>query len=321
MKSVSVVLATYKPNIEYFEKLLYSLNNQTYSNIEIIIRDDSDDEVTYCEISKMIKEKISNFDYVIYKNNKNIGSNRTFEILTKEAKGDYIAYCDQDDIWEKEKIYKLVEAIEKENAVLCYSDLSIIDNNDKLVTKSFRNIHIRLKHLYGENLFGYFLRRNSVTGCTMLINSYIAKEAIPFCHNYYVHDHWLTLFASMKGIIAYVKEPLIQYRIHDNNQIGASMLQGINSKEDYISKKLFKEKEKYEYLLKNYEFNDIQRKQIMKMGEWTQSRIDFFQSKSFKNTITMIRNIREDWQLVTFEMIIHLAPKGVVEKLFKKIKN
>lgn len=318
MKLVNIVLAIFRPNMGFLEKLLDSLNNQIYSEIVIIIRDDSEDETIHCQISKMIKDRIRNFNYVIYKNAKNIGSNKTFELLTKEANGDYIAYCDQDDIWDKEKIFKLVNSIEKEGAVLCYSDLSIIDGNDKLIAKSFKDINKRVEHVYGVDLFKYFLRRKSVTGCTMLIKSDIAQKAIPFC-DYYVHDHWLTLWASIEGKIAYVKEPLVKYRIHDNNQIGASMLDGINNKEEYIIKKLIKEKEKYEYLLKKYNFDNIQRQEIMQSGEWIGKKIDFFKRKNLKNTIFIISGFREDWQLVTLEMLINFAPKGIVERVFRRM--
>jgi len=321
MKLVNIVLATYKPNLVYFEKLLCSLNNQSYPNIDIIIRDDSDDDATFTEISELVKKIITNFNYTLLRNDRNVGSNKTFEMLTKDAKGDFIAYCDQDDIWEKGKISKLVKCIEKENSILCYSDLSIIDKNDILLAKSFRDINIRLKHMYADGLFGYFLRRNSVTGCTMLINSKIAKEAIPFCHEYYVHDHWLALYASMKGKISYVEEPLVRYRIHDNNQIGASMLKGINNKKDYLNKKLFREREKYEYLLNNYGFNAAQKKLILEMYEWTQQRIDFFQNKSFIDTINMMKGIKRDWQLIALEIIINFAPERAVNKLFKIIKK
>lgn len=321
MKLVNIVLATYKPNMLYFEKLLHSLNKQTYPNIRIIIRDDSDDEAIFLEVSNLVKEIITNFDFMLYRNNKNIGSNRTFEMLTEDAKCEYISYCDQDDIWEREKIQKLVDRIEKENAILCYSDLSIIDENDLLIAKSFKDINKRLKHMYGENLFGYFLRRNSVTGCTMLIESSIAKKAIPFCHDYYVHDHWLALYASMKGKLAYVKEPLIRYRIHANNQIGASMLKGINNREDYIKKKLFKERDKYKYLLNNFECNEVQKKLISEEYKCTQKRINLFQDKSLINTIKMIKCISHDWQLILLEVIIAFAPNSIVNKLLKSIKS
>lgn len=321
MKLVNVVLATYRPNMTYLDKLLVSLNNQTYQNIEITIRDDSADQITYDKISDLIKEKIINFNYTIHKNSQNIGSNKTFELLTKESKGDYIAYCDQDDIWEKEKIYILVKTTEEENAALCYSDLSIINENDLLIANSFKDIRKRLRHVYGENLFQYFLTRNSVTGCTMLIKSDIAKNAIPFCHGHYIHDHWLTLWASMFGKIAYVNKPLTKYRIHDNNQIGASWLLGINNKDDYFNNKLLKEKSKYEYLLNNYKFDDSKREQIQKIGELTKRRIDFFIKKDIKNTIFMIKNIKNDWQLFTFEILINMIPRNFSKKIFEKLKN
>lgn len=321
MKIVNIVLATYNPNMDYFVKLLCSLNTQTYSNLHLIVRDDGSNEVAFNSISNIIEKTITNFRYTIYKNTNNLGSNKTFELLTDDADGDYLAYCDQDDIWEKDKISKLVKCLENERAFLCYSDLSVIDENDKLIANSFKYIHKRLRHLQGDGLFGYFLRRNSVTGCTMLIKTAVAKRAIPFCHEFYVHDHWLTLYASSKGKVAYVKEPLIRYRIHGNNQIGASMLYGINSRVDYYNKKLLKEKEKYEYLLKHYIFNEEQNKSIYKILKWTETRILFFENRSLKNTLAVIKRIRDDYQLVGLELIINLAPSKVVRLLLRKIKS
>lgn len=321
MKLVNIVLATYKPNVEYFIKLVNSINEQSYPNIYLIVRDDSADEVAYKTIYDIIYSNVTNIGFTIYKNDKNIGSNKTFELLTVDAEGDYIAYCDQDDIWEKDKISKLVRCIENEQAVLCYSDLSVINEQDKFIANSFKDIHKRLKHIWGEGIFEYFLRRNSVTGCTMLIKSDVAKKAIPFCHDYYVHDHWLTLYASSIGRIAYVNEPLVRYRIHGKNQIGASMLNGINGKEDYYHKKLLKEKEKYCYLLSQYNFSEEQKQSINKILSWTEERISFFENKGFMNTLSIIKRIREDYQLVLLEMFINFAPNKVVEQLLQKLKS
>lgn len=321
MKLVNIVLAIYKPNTKYLEKLLYSLNGQTYPNIKIIIRDDSHDNEIFLELHNKIKSIITNFDYIIYQNSENFGSNKTFELLTQDADGDYIAYCDQDDIWEKDKISKLVETLENENAVICYSDLSIIDGDDILVASSFKDIHKRLKHVYGENLFEYFIRRNSITGCTMIIKACIAKEALPFCSNYFVHDHWLTLFGSTKGKIAFVEEPLIKYRIHENNQIGASMLSGINSREDYLTIKLLKEKEKCDFIYEKYHFSNNEKQIITKVSKWTQLRINFFRNRNIKNLLLMIKYMKEDPQLVLFEMIINLIPIYFSNKLIGKVKK
>jgi hypothetical protein len=320
-KKVNILLATFKPNFIFFKKLLQSLNQQTYSNITLTIRDDSDDIKFHQEIYHHVRENITSFEYKIYKNDVNLGSNKTFELLTNDADGEYIAYCDQDDIWENTKIKKLVETIENEDAVICYSDLSIIDKDDVIHAKSFKDIQKRLKHLHGTNLFDYFLRRNSITGCTMLIRSDVAKKAIPFCHKYYVHDHWLALFASTQGRVAYIREPLIRYRIHDNNQIGVSLLKGIKSIEDYLEKKLLNERKKYEYLLYNYEFNNSHREQIRKTKNWTEQRINFFRKLNLKNTFSMIKGLRVDWQLVLFEVIINFIPRRIVKGIFRIISK
>ena len=321
MKSVDILLATYKPNMVYFEKLLSSLNMQSYSNINLIVRDDSDDEKVYDTIAALVDKSITAFSYQIIKNDKNIGSNKTFEQLTKDASAEYIAFCDQDDIWEKEKIEKLVNVIKKEDAVLSYSDLSIIDENDILIANSFKDIHKRLKHLDGNNLFDFFLRRNSVTGCTMLIKSVVAKAAIALCNEFYTHDQWLTLYASSIGKIAYTSEPLIRYRIHGENQIGATMLTGIESREDYIEKKLMKERDKYIILIKCYNFNDNHTNAIKNVLSWTEERINFFEKKSFRNTISMLKKIRDDYQLILLEIAINLAPNMVGKKIIEKIKK
>lgn len=321
MKTVDIVLATYKPNKIYFEKLLKSLNDQTYPKINLIVRDDSEDNNEFERIQILINKNITNFNYKIFKNDKNLGSNKTFEELTKDASADYIAYCDQDDIWEKEKIKKLVKFIEKDNVVLSYSDLSIIDEEDILTANSFKDIHKRLKHLEGDNLFHFFLRRNSVTGCTMLIKSEIAKDAIPFCIDYYVHDHWLALYASSVGRISYVPEPLIRYRIHAGNQIGASMLSDIESKDDYYRKKLLREREKFNYLLSNYKFDQNCREFIKNVLSWTEERIGFFEKRNINSSISMIRKIKDDYQLILFEMAINYLPNTVSRKVISKVKK
>lgn len=321
MKNVDIVLATYRPNTTYLEKLLISLNNQAYPNINLIVRDDSGDIKEYDKVKTLISKNITAFDYKIYQNDKNLGSNRTFEELTKDSNADYIAYCDQDDIWEKEKIIRLVEEMERKNAILSYSDLSIIDEKDNLIADSFKDIHKRLKHVEGDNLFKYFLRRNSITGCTMLIKSEIAKEAIPFCSDFYVHDHWLALFASSIGNIAYVPEPLIRYRIHKGNQIGASMLSGIETRDDYYRKKLLKEREKFNYLLLNYKFNQANKKSIKNIIQWTEERIDFFEKKNLSNSLSMIRKIKDDYQLILLEIALNYLPHEVNKKIINKVKK
>jgi glycosyltransferase involved in cell wall biosynthesis len=318
---VEILLATYKPNINYFIKLLDSLNRQTHQSILLSVLDDSDDAEIFARIENLIHERITSFAYRIAKNETNLGSTRTFERLTQDAQCKYLAYCDQDDIWEDEKIARLVEQLEESHAVLCYSDLSIIDEKDDLVATSFRKINKRLRHLAGEGLFCQFLRRNSVTGCTMLILAAVAKQAIPFCDEYYIHDHWLALMASSVGRISYLGEPLVRYRIHENNQIGNKMLAGIHDKSSYCQQKLQKEIEKYTYLLESGLFSRENIESIRQMVVWVKIRKRFFEKHNLSNTIKMCRAITVDPQLILFELFLSFAPAAVGRRMIKVMQR
>lgn len=97
---VSILMAVYKPNKKWIVEQLDSLNEQTYENIELLVYDDCPE---FPISEELIGKYITNFSYVVVSGTKNEGSNKAFEELTKIANGEFFAYCDQDDIWEKEK--------------------------------------------------------------------------------------------------------------------------------------------------------------------------------------------------------------------------
>lgn len=224
---ISILLAVYNPNYEWFKEQLMSLDNQTYENLELIIYDDCPDKPVD---NKFIEKYIKNINYKIIRGKANRGSNIAFEELTKLGQGQYFAYCDQDDIWEKDKLRILFDTIQKENSTLAYSDMAVIDGEGKHKFDSLLEAKPRLKYVYGENLTSSFFFKNCVSGCCMLIRSDISKSAVPFS-KYIVHDQWLCIVASLYGKISFVDKPLSKYRIHGNNQTGS--LKGIESKKDY----------------------------------------------------------------------------------------
>lgn len=232
---VTIALATYFPEEKYFRKQLQSLNCQTYNEIELIVCDDSADEVQFEIISKIVQAEITKFPSRIIKNEQNAGSNKTFERLTEAADSEFIAYADQDDIWHHDKIEKLVSLVKSEGAILAYSDLRLINDDDDVSSESMLRSSFRMEHVRGENTFSYLIENNSVTGCAMLIRTEAAKSALPFpTVEYYVHDHWLAISASSHGIIAYSEEPLVDYRIHSNNQVGVKRSHNLDTVEKYV---------------------------------------------------------------------------------------
>ena len=210
MKHVTILMATYNPSLPWLAEQLKSLNVQTYQDLSLVVLDDCSPDVPLAQIKDAVNTSITAFDFEIHQNPKNLGSCKTFERLTDIADGDYFAYCDQDDIWESDKIETLMSAIE-EDTPLIYADLSIIDENGIKTHDSLRDIRKRLKHRQGYGLAKTILFRNFVTGCTMIVKAETAKQSIPFVSEM-IGDHHLALYAASKGKIQYVDLPLVRYR-------------------------------------------------------------------------------------------------------------
>lgn len=226
---VTVVIGTYNPNIDWLRKQLQSIEKQSYKNIEVLAVDDCSLAVSFEEIKHIFIETFHDIPFNLSRNTRNIGTSKTYEALTCAATGQYIAFCDQDDLWEINKIQKLLDTIIATEAQLCYSDLSVIDQKGNTTAKTLKSVRKRIKHLYGENLAYILLFRNFINGCTMIMRAETAKAAMPFVDM--APDHWLALYAASRGKIAYIPEQLIKYRIHCQNQ--SAILRGVTSRDDY----------------------------------------------------------------------------------------
>lgn len=236
LPKITIVLATYYPNFIWFRELLESLQKQTYPNYEVIVGDDASADEVYQKIIQQIEEILENVPYIICQNRENMGSNGTFEKLTCMAQGDYIAYCDQDDIWEKEKLEYLYQEAARQDASMVYSDMSVIDQTGKVIYSSLRQLRKRIRYLEGEDLASYYLFSNCSAGCSMMIKSQIAKQAVPFLKDF-ICDQWLAVYAAVYGKIVFVNKTLVRYRQHARNQSG--VLKDIQNKEEYYQKRVF----------------------------------------------------------------------------------
>ena len=313
---VSILLAAYKPNYDWLKEQLISLNNQTYDNIELIIYDDCPDEPISEEF---VSKYITNFNYKIIRGKINKGSNKAFEELTKIAEGIYFAYCDQDDIWEADKIELLINKIEKDKSVLVYSDMSVIDKDGVYRYDSLIQAKPRLKYIYGQYLTTQFFFKNCVSGCCMLIKKDIAKSAVPFS-NYMIHDQWICLIASLYGNISFIDKPLVRYRIHGNNQTGS--LRGVYTKEDYYSMRVDTLKEKIdelnEVLVRNKQGKSNNSNFI---NEFKMNEIkEFCNARMNRNLIGIFKYRNLCRKEAYFEMLIKYMPELVVKYLLKKLK-
>lgn len=299
---VSILLAVYKPNEKWLVEQLVSLNDQTYDNIELLIYDDCPDSPTDEEL---IKKYITKFSYKLIRGIRNEGSTKAFEELTKLGDGKYFAYCDQDDIWKSNKLEVLIGLIQKENAVLAYSDMSIIDKDSKCTARSLKKVRPRLQYIFGEKLFNKLLFNNCIAGCSMLVVNKIAKIAIPFSR-VTVHDQWIAIIAAFYGKISFIDKQLVSYRIHGNNQTG--ILTDVYTKDDYYSIRLMPVEQRLSEVKKHINADEL--KDIEK----------FYQARVNKRILKILKYRYLSPKDAYFEVVIKYMPNWIFKSIIRKLK-
>lgn len=206
---ISIALATHNGG-RYIYKQLESIAKQSYKNIELVICDDASSDNTL----EVINSFKGHLKISIFRNDAVLGVIKNFEKAISICKGDFIALCDQDDIWEINKIQKLLNEIK--NYDLICSDASIIDSSEKKVANSW--ISYQLIEIPSErNQFQKIAFQNYALGCTILFSSDLVEHIIPIPIQAKGHDWWIALIAATKGKIKFIKDCLVQKRLHSSN--------------------------------------------------------------------------------------------------------
>jgi glycosyltransferase involved in cell wall biosynthesis len=218
MAHIDILLATFNGS-KYIKKQLDSLYKQTYQDFNTIARDDNSTDNSL--------EVLKFYDIEMMSQGKNLGPKGSFSALLNYAlKSDsqYFMFCDQDDIWQADKVEKTLKKMEElENRfgdipLLVHTDLEVVDEELNTIDASFWHFEQINPNM---NDFNRLLMQNTITGCTVMINRKLAELAMPVPDGAIMHDWWLGLVASKFGKIDFVDEALIKYRQHTQNSIGA----------------------------------------------------------------------------------------------------
>lgn len=215
---VTILMSTYNGE-EYLKEQLNSLLNQTYKNIEILIRDDGSTDNTL-EILKKYSESYDNISFYTGKNLKPAKS--FFDLIKKAEKSKYYAFSDQDDVWDKDKVEIAIKMLEKEDDNLP----KLYFSNTKLVDKNLNELK-NIRKIYKDKInIGNALIENVATGCTVVFNDKLIEllKRINFddIENGFMHDSLAYRICFATGNVIFDEIPHISYRQHGNNAIGNS---------------------------------------------------------------------------------------------------
>ena len=306
---VSILLAVYHPRPDWLIEQLDSLNAQTYPNLELIICDDGPDASAE---EDLFREHIRAFPWQLIRNKENLGSNRCFEIMTEMAEGDYLCYCDQDDIWLPEKTERLLGAIREEQANLVCSDMFIIDEQGEKTADSITQI--RRHHVFrsGVGLTDTLWYSNFASGCALMVRASLAKAAVPF-DPYMYYDHYITLFCANAGKVVSLPDRLLLHREHSGNQ--SSLMKGVTDRESYYRIRVDKPAAAVIWLEENFPAEEKLKPILTQGREWMEARRDYARGRrECRKTIWRYRSFSPKASLL--EIAMPYLPQFVLKLCF-----
>jgi glycosyltransferase involved in cell wall biosynthesis len=202
---VTAIITTYN-RMEYLEKAIQSVVNQSYTNIELLVIDDGSTR-NYAE---SICDNFLNCTY-IHKENGGLSSARNYGINL--AKGEFIAFLDDDDFWEESKIEKQVNILLKNPSIDCvHSSVAIVDESGKItgeiIGAAQNKIHKRSGYVFWNALASWVVKSP-----TPLIRKKVFQSGLLFDENIKVGediDFYQRMFYQHR--VFYMNEPLAFYR-------------------------------------------------------------------------------------------------------------
>jgi glycosyltransferase involved in cell wall biosynthesis len=215
--TIDILLSTYN-GAKFVDEQIESILSQTFKEWKLLIRDDGSKDETPQKLLQWQKKYPDKISLLL---ESNVGVIESFNRIYKHSTSPYIAFCDQDDVWLPNKLQKCLELLKDElEPTLVHSDLTVVDHEMKTLGTSFWKYSFlsgKPKHA----TFNRLLVQNVVTGCTSLFNRKLANLAFPTPEKAIMHDWWFALVAAHFGKVLSIDEPLMLYRQHLNNTVGA----------------------------------------------------------------------------------------------------
>lgn len=216
MPTVTVLLSTYN-GIRYLAPLMESVLGQRDVDCHVVVRDDGSSDAT----RELLNSYAGQDGRIRVVAGANQGVVASFFTLMRLAPVDtrYVAFCDQDDVWEPSKLSRAVAMLgagsDSEPAMYC-SRLKIVDDDLRFLAYSDR--------LRRPPTFGNALVQNIATGCSVVVNR-AALDMLtahpPDTDHVIMHDWWVYLLTSALGRVVVDDQAHILYRQHSGNVVGA----------------------------------------------------------------------------------------------------
>ena len=212
-------MATYNGAV-YLEEQLVSLRTQSYPCIDIVVSDDGSHDGT-ADILRQWMERWDKGRFVTrHGPGKGFAQNFRSLIVDPAIDADYFAFCDQDDIWEPDKLETAVSRLcavpSGMPALFCSRTLTITESGRAIGASPLFARQPSFRNALVQSLAG---------GNTMVLNGAALSlmKTASIRSGFVSHDWWAYLLVSgAGGQVFYCRRPLVRYRQHGSNQVGAN---------------------------------------------------------------------------------------------------
>lgn len=221
MPSISIALAT-RNGETYLPAQLESLAAQTAPPHELVVTDDGSDDRTVAIVERFAAR--APFPVRLSVNEATLGYRRNFLQAAGLCSGDLVAFCDQDDVWNADKLAVMTPVFDDPEIMFAYHNAILIDAGGRPCGRLYRGVE-------GTKDFPPLARDPWISppGFTQIFRRDLMRFSqmhgatfdVDWPQEPLAHDQWFALLASVLGHVVFVRKPLALYRQHGGNTFGA----------------------------------------------------------------------------------------------------
>ena len=223
---ISIAMATYN-GAHYVRQQLLSILDQSLPADEIIICDDGSRDATV-SILREVMHQHPDRAITLVENPENLGYIANFRQAISLTRGDFIFLADQDDVWHPDKLRRMTDIMVRSGAALICTDFRLIDQEGAPITDEAGFDIQPFVRRAGPGLHPVSFRRlifgNLVPGCTYCFTGRVRDAYLQVSSSHLIHDHQIMFISALLGKAYFLKEDLIDYRLHGSNAVGFQRL-------------------------------------------------------------------------------------------------
>src|SRR5438270_8044997 len=219
--TISVALCTFNGRA-FLPAQLQSIASQRRLPDDMVICDDASSDGS--DVIALDFARQAPFPVRVVRNPQNLGVTGNFQQAMSLCRSPIITLADQDDIWYPHKLERIESVfLESPATVATFSDADLIDNESRptgaCLWDSFLFTPKEQKRFANGGTLNVLVKHPVVTGATMAFRAELRNLLLPIPASQ-LHDSWISFLLAACGPVTPISEPLMQYRIHQRQQVG-----------------------------------------------------------------------------------------------------